>query len=80
MDSAKKTTTIYGISTTHDEIGNSSIKCYCSTYDIALREAKNYCDWYSSSPVNKEHIVPIKVIIAWYLVTILQIFCLPEIW
>lgn len=64
MYSTKKTTTIYGISTTNDERGNSSIKCYCSTYDIALREAKNYRDWYSSSPANKENIVPIKVIIA----------------
>lgn len=63
MNSAKKTTTIYGISTTNDEIGNSSIKCYCSTYEIALREAKNYCEWYSSFPANEKNIVPIKVII-----------------
>ena len=63
MNSEKRTMTIYGISTKNDEVGNSSIKCYCSTYEIALREAENYSDWYSPSPANEENIVPIKVII-----------------
>ncbi len=53
--------TIYAIITTDDE-RNSSIKAYCSTYEIALREAKKYSDWYSSIPAGEKNIIPIEVI------------------
>lgn len=60
--STSKTTTIYGIRTTDDEMSNSSIKAYCATYDIALREAKKYNDWWSEKPATERNIVPIEVI------------------
>lgn len=58
-----KTETIYGISTTVDEGGNTTIRAYCKTYDIALRESQNHYDWYSSTPVGEKGIIPIKLIV-----------------
>jgi len=58
-----KVQTIYGIRTTDDEYGRSSIKAYCLTYDIAVRETKNHCNWWSPHPVSEESIEEIKLII-----------------
>lgn len=58
-----KTQTIYGIRTTDDEYGHSSIKAHCLTYDIAVREIKNHCNWWSPHPVSEESIEEIKLII-----------------
>lgn len=59
----QKVKIIYGINTTDDEWGRSSIKAYCSTYDIALRESQKHYDWWCSTPVGEEGIVPIKLIV-----------------
>ena len=58
----QKVKIIYGIKTTDDE-RTSTIKAYCATYDIALREAKKYSDWWSEKPASKKNIIPIEVIV-----------------
>ena len=59
---ASKPKIIYGIRTADSE-SSWSIKAYCSTYNIALREVKKYYDWWSDVPANEKNIVPIEVII-----------------
>lgn len=61
---AKKTITIYGVSTTDNAEGSRSFKAFCSTPEIAARELEKYKDWgvfYPPKPDNV-HIKPIELI------------------
>lgn len=58
-----KTKIIYGIRTTNDEYGRSSVKVYCLNYEIALRESKKHYDWYCGTPVGEKGIEAIELII-----------------
>lgn len=58
-----KSNTFYGIYTTDDE-RSGSIKEYCSTREIAVRELKHHYDWFCSHPpkADDEHIIELKMI------------------
>ena len=56
-------TEIISMLETTDDERTSTIKAYCATYDIALREAKKYSDWWSEKPASKKNIIPIEVIV-----------------
>ncbi len=58
-----KTKIIYGIRTTNDEYGRSSLKAFCLDYDIALRESRNHYDWWCPTPVGEKGIEAIELII-----------------
>ncbi len=55
-----KTKTIYAVKTRDNE-KHSSIKVYCETYAIALREVKKYVDFHREA--DEKNIVPIKIMI-----------------
>lgn len=54
-----KAKTIYAIKTKDDE-RHSSIKAYCETYAIAIREVKKYHDFHRKA--DEKNIIPIKII------------------
>lgn len=60
-----KTKTFYGIWTTDDE-KSGSIKAYCATKKIAIKECRKYYDWYSSKPIkpDEKHILKLEMIIS----------------
>ena len=62
-NSKPKTQIVYGIRTTDDEYGRSSVKALCINYEIALRESKKHHDWWCPTPVGEKGIEAIELII-----------------